>query len=108
MVVRLVCCALIWDENLMAIQVVDAETYETLLYFDRNLMDRTVPMVCWSPDSTRHRIGGGSDEMGLATNPVYVYDANSGEELLKIWAYQPGFFNQLVSGWETDGERQHG
>jgi WD40 repeat protein len=90
-----------WDNNLMAIQVVDAETYQTLLYFDVDLM-RTVPMVRWSPDSTRLVIGGGSDEMGLVTNPVYVYDASSGEELLNVFGHTSRF---LESGWSPDGKR---
>jgi WD40 repeat protein/class 3 adenylate cyclase len=91
-----------WDENLMAIQVVDAETYETLLYFDVNLMEEQYQFVRWSPDSTRLAIGGGSDEMGLATNPIYIYDASSGEELLKILGHTSQV--SLVS-WSPDGKR---
>jgi WD40 repeat protein len=91
-----------WDENLMAIQVVDAETYETLLYFDVNLMEEQYQFVRWSPDSMRLAIGGGSDEMGLATNPIYIYDASSGEELLKILGHTSQV--SLVS-WSPDGKR---
>ena len=91
-----------WDDNLMAIQVVDAETYETLLYFDVNLMVEQFQMFSWSPDSTRIAISGGSDEMGLVTNPVYVYDASSGELLLKIVRHT----SQLMGiGWSPDGKR---
>jgi WD40 repeat protein/DNA-binding SARP family transcriptional activator len=91
-----------WEENLMAIQVVDAETYESLLYFDVNLMEEQYQFVRWSPDSTRLAIGGGSDEMGLTTNPIYIYDASSGEELLKIFGHTSQV--SLVS-WSPDGKR---
>jgi WD40 repeat protein/DNA-binding SARP family transcriptional activator len=91
-----------WDDNLMAIQVVDAETYETVLYFDVNLLVEQYQFVRWSPDSTRLVIGGGSDEMGLATNPIYIYDASSGEELLKIFGHTSQLM--LVS-WSPDGKR---
>ena len=91
-----------WDDNLMAIQVVDAETYETLIYFDVNLLEEQYQYVRWSPDSTRLAIGGGSDEMGLATNPIYIFDANSGKELLKIFGHTSQLM--LVS-WSPDGKR---
>jgi WD40 repeat protein len=73
-----------------------------VLYFDVDLMLEQYQWVRWSPDSTRLVIGGGSDEMGLVTNPVYVYDASSGEELLKIFGH-----TSQVSGvdWSPDGKR---
>jgi WD40 repeat protein len=91
-----------YENNLAAIQVVDAKTYETLVYFDINLMEESYQMVRWSPDSTRLAIGGGSDEMGLATNPIYIYDAISGKELLRIFGHTSMIM--LVS-WSPDGKR---
>lgn len=91
-----------WEENLNAIQVVDAVTYETLLYFDVDLMVEQFQWFRWSPDSARIAISGGSDEMGLATSPVYVYDANSGEQLQKIVKHT----SQIMGvAWSPDGKR---
>ena len=91
-----------WKESLMTIQVVDAETYEHLLTIEGDLMTDQYQWFRWSPDSTRIAIGGGSDEMGLVTNPVYVYDASSGEELLKIVRHT----SQIMGiNWSPDGKR---
>jgi WD40 repeat protein len=108
MAVRSPCCALI-GIKLDAIQVVDAETYELPVDHRRGSYDRPVPMVSLVAGQHAACIGGGSDEMGQVTNPVYVYDASSGEELLKISGHTSQVSgSRLVSGWEAFGERQHG
>jgi WD40 repeat protein/DNA-binding SARP family transcriptional activator len=91
-----------WENNLMAIQIVDAKTYETLVYFDVNLLVEQYQFLSWSPDSTRLVVGGGSDEMGLPSNPIYIFDASSGKELLRIF----GHTSQVIGvGWSPDGKR---
>jgi WD40 repeat protein len=91
-----------FDEGVNAIHVLDAETYELLLSIQEDVL--TVPFVwfSWSPDSTRIAVSGGSDEYGTLVNPVYVYDASSGKELLKIVRH-----TGMVWGidWSPDGKR---
>ncbi len=88
-----------YPNNLHKIRVLDAETYETLL-----TIERSEPMsdFNWSPDSTRFVVGGGNDEGGTASNPIYIFDANSGEELLKIDRH-----TGMIWGvdWSPDGKR---
>jgi WD40 repeat protein len=91
-----------YDKGINAIQVLDAETYELLQTIEADLISQTFNWLRWSPDSTRVAVGGGSDEYGSLTNPVYVYDASSGEELLKIVKHT----GQLMRiDWSPDGKR---
>jgi WD40 repeat protein len=84
------------------IQVLNAETYEILLTLDKDLVSGTIQLFSWSPDSKRIAVSYGSDEIGSLTNPIYVYDASSGEELLKIDEH-----TRQVWGidWSPDGKR---
>ena len=90
------------DIGINVIQVLDAETYQRLLTIEGDLMTDQYQWFRWSPDSTRVAISGGSDEMGQVTNPVYVYDASSGEQVLNI----TGHTSQVSGiGWSPDGKR---
>jgi WD40 repeat protein len=91
-----------YDANINIIQVLDSQTYEPLHRIEGDLISQTYSWIRWSPDSTRIAVGGGSDEYGSLTNPVYVYDASSGEELLKIVKHT----GQLMQvDWSPDGRR---
>jgi WD40 repeat protein len=91
-----------WTNNLNEIHVFAAETFERIRTIEGDLIADQYQWFRWSPDSTRIVIGGGSDEMGSVINPVYVYDASSGQELLKII----GHTSQVSGvGWSPDGKR---
>jgi WD40 repeat protein/class 3 adenylate cyclase len=91
-----------WTNNLNEIHVLAAETFERLLTIEGDLISDQYQWFRWSPDNTRIAIAGGSDEMGSVINPVYVYDASSGKELLKI----TGHTSQVSGvGWSPDGKR---
>jgi WD40 repeat protein len=84
------------------IQVLDAETYEILLTIEKDIVSGSIQLFSWSPDSKRIAVSCGNDEIGSLTNPVYVYDANSGEELLKIDKHT----GRVVGiDWSPDGKR---
>jgi WD40 repeat protein len=91
-----------YDNGINAIQVLDAGTYQLLLTIEGDLMTDQYQWFRWSPDSTRIAISGGSDETGQVTNPLYVVDANSGEELLNITGH-----TSMIMGvsWSPDGKR---
>jgi WD40 repeat protein/tRNA A-37 threonylcarbamoyl transferase component Bud32/energy-coupling factor transporter ATP-binding protein EcfA2 len=91
-----------FSEEVGIIQVLDAETYELLVTIDGDLTNGCFQYFHWSPDSTRIVAGCGSDETGTTTNPIYIYDADSGEELLKIVRH-----TGAVSGvgWSPDSKR---
>jgi WD40 repeat protein/class 3 adenylate cyclase len=84
------------------IQVLNAQTFETLLRIEGDRKSQPYNWIRWSPDSTRISVGGGDDEVGSLTNPVYVYDASSGEELLKIVKHTGQAFR---IDWSPDGKR---
>jgi WD40 repeat protein len=91
-----------FEEGTNQIRVLDAENYETLLTIDGNMESDPFQWFNWSPDSTRIAVGGGSDETGTVINPVYVFDASSGEELLKIVRHT----SQVAAvTWSPDGQR---
>jgi WD40 repeat protein len=102
MVVRSPCYAIDYDNGINAIQVLDAGTYQLLLTIEGDLMTDQYQWFRWSPDSTRIAISGGSDEMGQVTNPIYIYDASSGEELLKYLGTPARF---MGVSWSPDGKR---
>ncbi len=91
-----------FENNRNAIQVVDAISYELLFSIDRDIMLDYFQWIRWSPDSTRIAASGGSDETGQITNPVYVFDANTGEELLNINRHSSMV---MGIGWSPDGKR---
>lgn len=91
-----------FDANINIIQILDAQTYEPLHRIEGDLISQTYSWIRWSTDSTRIAVGGGNDEYGSLINPVYVYDARSGEELLKIVRHT----GQLMRiDWSPDGKR---
>jgi WD40 repeat protein len=91
-----------FDNGINAIRVVDAETYQLLFTIEGDLMTDQYQWFRWSPDSTRIAISGGSDETGQVTNPLYVFDSSSGEELLNITGH-----TSMIMGvsWSPDGKR---
>jgi WD40 repeat protein len=91
-----------FENNRNAIQVVDANTYELLFSIDRDIMLDYFQWIRWSPDSTRIAASGGSDEFGQITNPVYVFDAKTGVELLNINRHTSMV---MGIGWSPDGKR---
>jgi WD40 repeat protein/class 3 adenylate cyclase len=91
-----------FGQTINIIQVVDAQTFETQLRIEGDRKSQPYNWIRWSPDSTRIAVGGGSDEVGSLTNPVYVYDASSGEELLKIVKHT-GQLSRI--DWSPDGKR---
>lgn len=58
--------------------------------------------ISWSPDSTRIAVAGGNDESGTLVNPIYVFDASSGEKLLKIVKHTGMVW---AAHWSPDGKR---
>ncbi len=91
-----------FKKSLNAIQVLDAVTYDVLWTVEKDILVDTYNWISWSPDSTRIAVSGGNDEIGAMENPVYVFDASSGVELLKIVRH-----TGMVSGigWSPDGKR---
>lgn len=91
-----------FENSVNTIQMIDAKTYEIIFRLERDYILDQLQWFRWSPDSTRIAVSGGSDETGQITNPVYVFDANSGEELLNINRH-----TSAVSGvgWSPDGKR---
>jgi WD40 repeat protein len=91
-----------YTEDLSAIQILDAETYQSLLMIESDAVKEPYQFISWSPDSTRIAVAGGSDETGTLINPVYVFDANSGEEILKIITHTGQVW---AARWSPNGER---
>jgi len=84
------------------IQVMDADTYEILLTIEEETELDFFGWFNWSPDSSRIAVAGGDDQIGTITNPIYIFDANSGQELLKIDRH-----SKVVSQvyWSPNGKR---
>ncbi len=91
-----------FEKSMNSIQMVDAETYEIIFKIERDIMFDYFQLFRWSPDSTRIVVSGGSDETGLTSNPVYVFDANTGEELLNINRHTSMV---MGIGWSPNGKR---
>jgi WD40 repeat protein len=89
-------------ENVSAIQVLDAGTYKLLITIESDMVVDPLQWISWSPDSTRIAVAGGNDESGTVVNPIYIFDASSGEKLLKIVKH-----TGMVSAahWSPDGKR---
>jgi len=91
-----------YEAGINQIQVFDAHTYELLLTIEKELLTNPITWISWSPDSARIAASGGDDEFGTLLNPIYIFDANNGEQLLTITRH-----TGMVSGvgWSPDGQR---
>jgi WD40 repeat protein len=94
--------AMLCNADTGQIQVMDADTYEILLTIEEETELDIFGWFNWSPDSTRIAVAGGDDQIGTTSNPVYIFDANSGQELLKIDRH-----SKVVSQvyWSPNGKR---
>jgi len=90
-----------FENSLSTIQVLDAATYKPLVAIETYELEG-IMWFQWSPDSTRLAVGAGDDERGTVTNPVYIYDASSGEVLLKIVKHTGSV---AFTDWSPDGKR---
>jgi WD40 repeat protein/DNA-binding SARP family transcriptional activator len=91
-----------YEENVSAIQVLDAKTYKPLITIESDVTEDALEWISWSPDNTRIAVAGGNDESGTLVNPVYIFDASSGEELLKIVRHTGMVW---AAHWSPDGKR---
>jgi WD40 repeat protein len=91
-----------FEKSLNSVYVLDARTYETLLTIEKDFLLDPLQWISWSPDSTRIAVTGGNDVTGSIINPIYVFDASSGKELLKIVKHTGQAFG---IDWSPDGKR---
>jgi len=91
-----------FTEDVSSIRIFDAESYQLLISIESDWVKEPYQYISWSPDSTRIAVAGGNDETGTFINPVYVFDANSGEEILKIIKHTGGVW---AARWSPNGER---
>jgi WD40 repeat protein len=91
-----------FTEDVSSIRILDAESYQLLISIESDWVKEPYQFISWSPDSTRIAVAGGNDETGTFINPVYVFDANSGEEILKIIKHTGGVW---AARWSPNGER---
>jgi WD40 repeat protein len=84
------------------IHVIDADTFELLLTIKGETDVDFFIWFNWSPDSRRIAVAGGDDQIGTISNPVYIFDAQSGEELLNIDRHSKGV-SQVY--WSPNGKR---
>lgn len=84
------------------IEILDVATGATLLTLTDPEPTAIAQWVAWSPDGKRLLSTGGNDEIGSQENPVIIWDADTGEQLLKIARHT----GQVWSGsWSPDGTR---
>ena len=79
-----------FDKSLVIIQVLDAVTYKPLVTIEGDYALEGFGWIEWAPDSNRIAVGGGNDETGTISNPVFVFDASTGEEVLRIVKHTGG------------------
>ena len=91
-----------FEGGINQIQLLDAYTYELLLTIEKDHLSNPLWWISWSPDSTRIAVAGGDDEIGTLINPVYVFDASTGEELLTITRHTRSVAGV---GWSPDSQR---
>jgi WD40 repeat protein len=84
------------------IRILDAGTYETMLIIVPDTESEYYVWFEWSPDSSKIAVAGGDDQVGSTTNPIYIYDANTGSELIEIIRH-----TGVVSAidWSPNGKR---
>jgi WD40 repeat protein len=91
-----------FNEGKGQIRVLDSDTYESLTTIEGDIEFNVYQWFNWSPDSTRIVVAGGSDEVGTLTNPIYIFEADSGKELLKIVKHSG---QVSAADWSPDGKR---
>ena len=91
-----------FTDGKVQIQVRDSRTYETLTTIEGDFELNMFQWFNWSPDSTKIVAAGGSDEVGTLNNPVYIFYADSGRELLKIGRHTG---QVSAADWSPDGKR---
>jgi WD40 repeat protein len=99
---RIAALCLDFEAGITQIRIFDAENYQNLITFEGNLDSDPYQYFSWSPDSNRIVVAGGTDEIGTKENPVYVFDAITGDELLKIIRHIGHVWGV---NWSPNGER---
>jgi WD40 repeat protein len=84
------------------ILVWDADSGEVLLSLTEPEAPAIFFSVSWSPDGSRLMTTGGNDQVGAPANPIRIFDAESGEELLVIDEHAG---NIWWGSWSPDGRR---
>lgn len=84
------------------VQIHDANAGEVLITLGDRSTNQIFTQAHWSPDGTRILGIGGNQELGVAINPIIVWDATTGEELLNISQHTEQIWD---ASWSPDGSR---